>query len=112
MHIRTHTFSFVSFTENLIYLLKSNSISLFKFIVVFFINNKILFIQNICIRISVNCQLVNCRYFGRTLDALLYPYTFLCWKNVFFNVIFDVEYYNMTENQYFSVMFISTCKIK
>ena len=86
---------------------------MFKSIVVFlFINNKILFIQNNCIRISVNCQPVSCRLLGRTLDVLLYPYKFLCWKNVCFNVIFDVEYYNMTENQYFSVMFISTCKIK
>ena len=79
---------------------------MFKIIVVFFfINDKILFIQNICIRISVNCQPVNFRLFGRTLDVLLYPYKFLCWKYVFFNVIFYVEYYNMTENQYFSVMF-------
>ena len=85
---------------------------MFKFIVVFFINDKILYIQNICIRISVNCQSVNCRLLGRILDVLLYPNKFLCWKMFFFNVIFDAQYYNMTENQYFSVMFISTCKIK
>ena len=85
---------------------------MFKIVVVFFINNKILSMQNICIRISVNCQPVNCQLFGRTPGVLLYPYEFFCWKNVFFNVIFYVEYYNMTENQYFSVMFIFTCKIK
>ena len=85
---------------------------MFKFIVVvFFLIIRFLFIQNICMRISVNCQPVNCRLFGRTLDILLYPYKYLCWKIFFFNVIFDVEYYNMTENQYFSVLFISTCKI-
>ena len=85
MHIRTHAHGrilFVSFTENLKYLLKSKCI-MYKIIVVFFINDKILFIQNICIRISVNCQSVNCRLLGRTLDVLLYPYKFLCWKNVF-----------------------------
>ena len=78
----------------------------------FFIFDKILFIQNICIRVSVNCQPVNCRLLGHTLDVLLYPDMFLCQKNVFFNVIFYVEYHNMTENQYFSVMFVFTCKIK
>ena len=31
---------------------------------------------------------------------------------MFFNVISYAEYYNMTENQYFSVMFIFTYKIK
>ena len=51
---------------------------MFKIIVVFFINDKILFIQTICIHISVNYQSVNCRLLGRTLDVLLYPYKFLC----------------------------------
>ena len=84
-HTNTHAhrrIKFVSLTENLKYLLKSKCI-MFKIIVVIFINNKILFIQNIYIRISMNCQPVDCRLLGRTLDVLLYPYKFSCWKNVF-----------------------------
>ena len=81
-------------------------------IIVFLINNKILFIQNICIHISVNCQPVNCRLLGRTLDVLLYPYIRFYVEKMFFDVVFCVEYHNIAENQYFSVMFISTCKIK
>ena len=87
MHTRTHTHArahLVCFlSEKLKYLLKSKCIK-FKIIVVFFsINNKILFIRSILIRISVNRQPVNCQLLGRTLDVLLDPYKFLFWKNVF-----------------------------
>ena len=85
---------------------------MFTFIVFFFINDKILFIQKYLHT-----------HFGE-LSACKLPFAWphsRCFtlsisvfmlEKCFFNVIFDVVYYNMTENQYFSVMFISTCKIK
>ena len=78
------------------------------FVVVFFINNNISFIQKYLHT-----------HFGE-LSACKLP---IAWMfnsihisfyvgKMFFNVIFDVEYYNMTENQYFQLCLFPHAKSK
>ena len=65
----------------------------------------------------VNCQYVNCRLLGRTLDVLLYPYKFLCWK-MFFQCYFLCRILQHDRKSIFfnrgikhDFPFINTCKV-
>ena len=63
---------------------KISGISVYGISVMFYINDKFLFIQNFYTRILVNCQPVNCRLIDRSLNVLLEPHEFILWENVFF----------------------------